>query len=158
MQGYGSLIQDPKYFKTYVEYLKKFFEFYNNKGIPFWGMTVQNEPSTGSNKDWKWQTMNFTAESMRDFIKDYLGPALQTSNVTKNLKVMILDDTRAILPMWADVDLNNFVVAFCDWNLALDLNGGPNWAKNFVDSAIIIDKERQEFYKQPIYYALAHFR
>jgi glucosylceramidase len=36
-------------------------------------------------------------------------------------------------------DLNNFVGGWTDWNLALDLEGGPNWASNFVDAPIIID-------------------
>ncbi len=44
-----------------------------------------------------------------------------------------------------------------DWNLALDEKGGPNWAGNFVDSPIIINKTANEFYKQPMYYALGHF-
>ena len=43
-----------------------------------------------------------------------------------------------------------------DWNLALDMGGGPNWAGNFVDSPIIVNEEADEFYKQPMYYALGH--
>ena len=37
------------------------------------------------------------------------------------------------------------------------MNGGPNWAYNFVDSPIIVNKETDEFYKNPMYYGLAHF-
>lgn len=44
-----------------------------------------------------------------------------------------------------------------DWNLALDMEGGPNWVKNFVDSPIIVNAKAREFYKQPMYYALGHF-
>lgn len=44
-----------------------------------------------------------------------------------------------------------------DWNLALDESGGPNWAGNFVDSPIIVNKANDEFYKQPMFYALGHF-
>uniref|UniRef100_A0A6G1SJP1 Glucosylceramidase n=1 Tax=Aceria tosichella TaxID=561515 RepID=A0A6G1SJP1_9ACAR len=47
--------------------------------------------------------------------------------------------------------------AWIDWNLALDLKGGPNWAGNYVDSPIIVDKSKNEFYKQPMYYVLGHF-
>jgi len=35
-----------------------------------------------------------------------------------------------------------------DWNLALNMEGGPNWVKNFVDSPIIVDAENGVFYKQ----------
>ncbi|KAL3186893.1 hypothetical protein MRX96_004706 [Rhipicephalus microplus] len=54
-------------------------------------------------------------------------------------------------------DLQHWVTGWVDWNLALDKEGGPNWVKNFVDSPIIVDADAREFYKQPMYYALAHF-
>ncbi|XP_071534348.1 lysosomal acid glucosylceramidase-like [Panulirus ornatus] len=54
-------------------------------------------------------------------------------------------------------NLEHWVSGWTDWNLALDVKGGPNWVKNFVDSPIIINAPRGEFYKQPMYYALAHF-
>lgn len=41
--------------------------------------------------------------------------------------------------------------------MALDEQGGPNWLENHADSAIIVAPERDEFYKQPNYYAMAHF-
>ncbi|CAH0402652.1 unnamed protein product [Chilo suppressalis] len=54
-------------------------------------------------------------------------------------------------------DLNQNVVGWIDWNLCLNAQGGPNWARNFVDSAIIVFPESKEFVKQPMYYALSHF-
>jgi glucosylceramidase len=39
----------------------------------------------------------------------------------------------------------------------LDEGGGPNWSGNFVDSPVIINNTIDEFYKQPMYYALGHF-
>ncbi|CAG4959370.1 unnamed protein product [Colias eurytheme] len=53
-------------------------------------------------------------------------------------------------------DLNHEVSGWIDWNLCLDTTGGPNWASNFVDSAVIVNATAQEFYKQPMYYALGH--
>jgi glucosylceramidase len=49
------------------------------------------------------------------------------------------------------------VTGWIDWNFALDMGGGPNWANNFVDSAVIVNAKAQEFYKQPMFYALGHF-
>lgn len=43
-----------------------------------------------------------------------------------------------------------------DWNLVLDLEGGPNWVDNNVDSPIVVNATADEFYKQPMYYAIAH--
>nr|XP_040020713.1 lysosomal acid glucosylceramidase [Gasterosteus aculeatus aculeatus] len=54
-------------------------------------------------------------------------------------------------------DLNHHVVGWTDWNLALDQSGGPNWVKNFVDSPVIVDAQRDVFYKQPHFYSMAHF-
>ncbi|XP_074895678.1 lysosomal acid glucosylceramidase-like isoform X3 [Buteo buteo] len=53
--------------------------------------------------------------------------------------------------------LNHFVAGWTDWNLALDLEGGPNWVKNYVDSPIIVDSSKNVFYKQPMFYHLGHF-
>ncbi|KIH62099.1 O-Glycosyl hydrolase family 30 [Ancylostoma duodenale] len=55
-------------------------------------------------------------------------------------------------------DLNNFVAGWTDWNLCLDEQGGPNWVSNFVDSPIIVNGAADEFYKQPMFYAMGHFR
>ncbi|KAF2362207.1 Glycosyl hydrolase family 30 beta sandwich domain, partial [Trinorchestia longiramus] len=44
-----------------------------------------------------------------------------------------------------------------DWNLALDTVGGPHWPGGAMDSPIIVNAEADEFYKQPMHYALAHF-
>ena len=37
------------------------------------------------------------------------------------------------------------------------MQGGPSWASNFVDSPIIVDASAYEYYKQPMFYVLAHF-
>ncbi|XP_063240971.1 lysosomal acid glucosylceramidase-like isoform X2 [Bacillus rossius redtenbacheri] len=52
---------------------------------------------------------------------------------------------------------NHWVSGWVDWNLALDTDGGPNWANNSVDGAVIVNATADEFYKQPMFYALAHF-
>ncbi|XP_070806710.1 lysosomal acid glucosylceramidase-like [Pituophis catenifer annectens] len=54
-------------------------------------------------------------------------------------------------------NLNHFVTGWIDWNLALDMEGGPNWVDNPVDSPIIVNPLKDEFYKQPMFYHLGHF-
>ena len=53
--------------------------------------------------------------------------------------------------------LNHWSVGWTDWNLALSMSGGPNWANNYADASIIVDAEKDQFYKNPMYYALGHF-
>lgn len=45
-------------------------------------------------------------------------------------------------------NLSHWSSGWVDWNIALNLQGGPNWVKNFVDSPIIVDAENKAFYKQ----------
>jgi len=54
-------------------------------------------------------------------------------------------------------NLNHWSTGWTDWNLALSMSGGPNWANNFVDAPIIVNPEKDEFYKNPMYYGLGHF-
>lgn len=53
--------------------------------------------------------------------------------------------------------LNHWSIGWLDWNLVLNGTGGPNWIGNFVDSPIITNATADEYYKQPMYYALKHF-
>lgn len=41
--------------------------------------------------------------------------------------------------------------------MALDLNGGPSWSGSQIDSPVIVNSTGQEYYKEPTFYALAHF-
>lgn len=55
-------------------------------------------------------------------------------------------------------DLNHWVNGWIDWNLVLDEQGGPNYAKNFVESAVVVNMtNKNEFYKQPMFYGIGHF-
>ncbi|KAL3119715.1 hypothetical protein niasHT_005973 [Heterodera trifolii] len=54
-------------------------------------------------------------------------------------------------------DMRDWAVGWVDWNICLDMKGGPNWVDNIVDAPIIINAKDDEFYKQPMFYAMAHF-
>ncbi|MEL6989202.1 MAG: glycoside hydrolase family 30 protein, partial [Bacteroidota bacterium] len=53
--------------------------------------------------------------------------------------------------------LNNWVDGWVDWNMVLDINGGPNWFKNWCVAPVIVDPIKDEIYFTPLYYTLAHF-
>lgn len=53
--------------------------------------------------------------------------------------------------------MSNWVVGWVDWNMVLDLDGGPTWKDNYLDAAVIVNATAGEFYKQPIYYHIGHF-
>ncbi|SEG12021.1 glucosylceramidase [Caloramator fervidus] len=54
-------------------------------------------------------------------------------------------------------DLNNYTVGWVDWNLLLDINGGPNHAGNYCDAPIIVDIDEDKVYYQSSYYYIGHF-
>jgi len=217
-----------QYYQTYANYFVRFFEEYWKRGIQFWALTIQNEPSEGLIPDFRYQSTNWSSEMERSFAKDLLQPTMRQSTPSRDVKIMALDDNRNFVLQWAkdiyrdansdaidglaihwyhsgqyedlskahDVapdkfilateactgwlesqlrpllgdwsrgeqyghdilnDLKNWVVGWTDWNLALDLQGGPNWIKNFVDAVLIVDRNVNEFYKQPMYYFIGHF-
>ena len=53
--------------------------------------------------------------------------------------------------------MNHWIVGWTDWNMVLDERGGPNWAGFSADAAVIVNGTADEFYKQPMFYALGHF-
>ncbi|XP_025947319.1 glucosylceramidase-like isoform X3 [Apteryx rowi] len=157
IRGKGSLKGQAgdKYHRAWASYFVKFLDEYAKRNVTFWAVTAQNEPLATLLAPAKLPTVIFTAAQQRDFILRNLGPALAQS--AHRTRIIILDDQRIHLPAWAQVVLNHFVAGWTDWNLALDLQGGPNWVRNYVDSPIIVDRSKDVFYKQPMFYHLGHF-
>ncbi len=54
-------------------------------------------------------------------------------------------------------DFNNGTVAWTDWNILLDQNGGPNHKQNFCFSPIHGDTNTGELIYTPSYYVIGHF-
>ncbi|KAL1422246.1 hypothetical protein MTO96_022127 [Rhipicephalus appendiculatus] len=110
LSGRGFLKGEPGglYYKTWARYIVRFVREYKRQGIPMWGLTTQNEPTSGFIPFYPWQTMGFSPQSERDFIKLDLGPELQKAGYGPNrLKLMILDDNRIVLRYWAKVVLGD---------------------------------------------------
>lgn len=61
-----------------------------------------------------------------------------------------------LIDMLMDILLHN-VNGYVDWNIILDAQGGPNYVSNVVDAFIIANDDFTEIYKQPLFYAAAHF-
>ncbi|MGZ4383141.1 MAG: glycoside hydrolase family 30 protein [Gaiellaceae bacterium] len=54
-------------------------------------------------------------------------------------------------------DLSNWAVAWIDWNLVLDLSGGPNHAGNYCSAPAIADLEQGIVHYESSYAAIGHF-
>ena len=77
---------------TWAEYYCKYIEFYERDGVPIWGISVQNEPEAVQT----WDSCIYTGEEERDFIKNFLGPALKR-NKYLDKKLVIWDHNRDIM-------------------------------------------------------------
>ncbi|MBN1596926.1 MAG: glycoside hydrolase family 30 protein [Bacteroidales bacterium] len=92
----GKLI--PEYRQTWADYYVKYVKAYEKEDIPIWGLTVQNEALAVQ----VWESCIFTAAEERDFVRDYLGPALH-KNGMEDIKLMIWDHNRGIMYQRAEV-------------------------------------------------------
>lgn len=216
----------PKYAQVWANHYVKFIKTYESKGIPIWGLSVQNEPMARQ----AWESCIYTAGEERDFVKRYLGPTLQKNGLnTKKLicwdhnrdliyqrASTILSDPDAAQYVWGigfhwyetwtgsamqfenlkrvkeafpDKELiftegcvekfnldkvtdwvlgerygtsmvNDFncgTVAWTDWNVLLDENGGPNHVGNFCFAPIHADTKTGKLIYTNSYYYIGHF-
>jgi glucosylceramidase len=54
-------------------------------------------------------------------------------------------------------DLNNWCSGWIDWNMVLDIHGGPNHVGNYCDAPILVNTDSKEVYYQSSFYYLGHF-
>lgn len=81
-------------------YIYRCLDEYKKNGLEFWGLSPQNEPSDGTVVYYGFNSLGWTPEEQRDWLSNFLGPALHSSGYG-HLKLMILDDSRILLPGWA---------------------------------------------------------
>jgi glucosylceramidase len=73
----------------------RFLDAYKQEGVPIWGITIDNEPKSGDEPHYKFNSLGFTPELQRDFLKMDLGPILEASGYGINTTdLMIFDDIR----------------------------------------------------------------
>lgn len=107
--NWGKLIRTPENMTAYANYLIKFLESYRQEGIPIHQLHVQNEPVANQ----KFPSCMWTGEELRDFIRDYLGPALARSGLDTELWLGTInapgcDFNRLIFDKWATEDYDFF--------------------------------------------------
>lgn len=209
----------PEYRAAWAEYYCRYVRAYEEEGIPIWALTVQNEPEAVQ----VWESCLYSGEEERDFVRDYLGPALARAGLDK-VRLLIWDHNRdrmverahAVLSdpaaaqyVWGVAfhwyvvdkfdnvqlvhdafpdkrllftegtqeggphlgewsmaeryarslinDLNRWTVGWIDWNLLLDMQGGPNHVGNYCSAPILADPATGELHYQSSYYAIGHF-
>lgn len=88
-QGRGGTLR-PEHHDTFARYMVKYLQAYQAEGVPIWGITPVNEPVGNGGQ---WESMEFTAEGLRDYIKLHLGPQLAKQGLS-GVKLIQFDHNR----------------------------------------------------------------
>jgi glucosylceramidase len=110
MNGGGKL--RAEYRHAWAQYYVRYIQEYGREGIPIWGLTVQNEPEAAQT----WDSCLYTGEEERDFIKEYLGPALTDAGLG-HIKLIIWDHNRDRMYERAKAVLDDPLAAHYVWGV-----------------------------------------
>jgi glucosylceramidase len=106
----GHLLDEYK--QTWANHFVKFIEAYEAEGIPVWGLSVQNEPMAVQ----IWESCIYTDTEERDFVKNYLGPTLEKTNLNDK-KLIVWDHNRDLIYQRASTMLNDQEAAKYVWGV-----------------------------------------
>ncbi|WP_073233992.1 glycoside hydrolase family 30 protein [Pedobacter caeni] len=118
----------PEFRQNWADYFVKFINAYEAKGIPVWGLTVQNEPMATQ----KWESCIYTAAEERDFIKEYLGPTLKKNGMAEK-KLIAWDHNRDQIFQRANILLSDPEAAKYIWGI------GFHWYETWTGSGMLFE-------------------
>ena len=130
---------------TWAEYYCKYIEFYERDGVPIWGISVQNEPEAVQT----WDSCIYTGEEERDFIKNFLGPALKR-NKYLDKKLVIWDHNRDVMVERSRAVLSDPDAAQYVWGTGFHWYNGDHFEEvqkvhdEFPDKELIFTEGCQE--------------
>lgn len=101
-----------EYRQAWADYYVRYIQEYAREGITIWGLTVQNEPEASQT----WDSCLYSGEEERDFVKDYLGPALEKAGLA-DVKIIIWDHNRDRMFERAKVVLDDAKAAQYVWGV-----------------------------------------
>jgi glucosylceramidase len=118
----------PEFDQSWANFYVKFIKTYEAKGMPIWGLTLQNEPMATQ----KWESCIFTAEDERDFIKNFLGPTLQKAGMADK-KLIAWDHNRDLIYQQAGTILEDPAAAKYIWGI------GFHWYETWTGGPMLFD-------------------
>src|SRR2546423_8246965 len=82
----------PEFYQSGENYYTRFIKAYEREGMPIWGITIQNEPMATQT----WESCIYSAEEERDFLKNYLGPTMNSEGLGGK-KIIAWDHNRDLI-------------------------------------------------------------
>jgi len=128
MKTNGQMIQGgkikPDCRETWAKYYCRYIREYQRENIPIWGLSVQNEVEAMQT----WESCLYSPEEERDFVRDYLGPALHQEGLTQ-VRLLVFDHNRDHIVDHAKVIYDDPAAAHYVWGTAFHWYVG-DWFDN----------------------------
>ena len=128
MKSNASLLQGgtlkPEFADAWATYFTRFIRAYEQEGIPVWGITVQNEPMARQ----RWESMIFSAEDERDFLKNHLGPVMARAGLGDR-RIIVWDHNRDLMTQRAHVIFDDPEASRYAWGM------GFHWYETWAGGA-----------------------
>ena len=128
MKTNGSLLQGgrlkPEFADAWARYFVRFIQAYEHEGIPIWAITIQNEPMATQ----RWESMIFSAEDERDFLKNHLGPVLAATGLGER-RIIVWDHNRDLMTQRARVIFEDPEASKYAWGM------GFHWYETWAGGA-----------------------
>jgi len=128
MKTNGSMLQGgrlrPEFADAWARYYTLFIRAYEREGIPVWGITVQNEPMAAQ----RWESMLYSAEEERDFLKNHLGPAMARAGLGDR-RIIVWDHNRDLMTQRARVIFDDPDASKYAWGM------GFHWYETWAGGA-----------------------
>lgn len=112
----------PEWRKAWAMHYVRFAQALESEGVPLAAFTVQNEPEATT----PWENCFFSAEDERDFVRDFLGPALEAAGL-KDLRIIVHDHNRDTLFVRARTIFSDPAAARFIWGVAFHWYGDPRF-------------------------------
>ncbi len=125
MKTNGRMLQGgtlrPECRQAWANYLVRYLQAYEKLGFPIWALTVQNEPAAVQT----WESCIYSAEEERDFVRDFLGPALHAAGARTHL--VVWDHNRDVMVERASVMYSDPEAARHVWGLGFHWYGADKF-------------------------------
>ena len=114
----------PEFADAWARYFTRFIRAYEQEGIPIWGITIQNEPMARQ----RWESMIFSAEEERDFLRNHLGPVMVQAGLGDR-KIIVWDHNRDLMTQRARVIFDDPAASKYAWGM------GFHWYETWAGGA-----------------------
>eukprot|EP00439_Symbiodinium_sp_Y106_P060566 s714_g8.t5 len=134
----------PQYRGPWSQHFVRFAEEMASRGVPLWGISVQNEPEAAT----PWESCEWTGDEEASFIRDFLGPAVRKAKL--DLKIVAWDHNRdgmlqRAACIYSDPDVSEYV-----WGIGYHWYGDPRFEwwpgraeVNFEDALRVLAADRK---------------